>query len=68
MLLCEMVVTGKPGPTFAKLLDIEMLVVTVGGKERKEEEFAALFAASGLRLNRVVPTSGSICVIEAIPA
>jgi hypothetical protein len=68
VLLCEMVVTGEPGPTFAKLLDIEMLVVTVGGKERKEEEFAALFAASGLRLNRVVPTSRPICVIEAISA
>jgi len=68
VLLCEMVVTGEPGPTPAKMLDIEMLVMTVGGKERTEEEFAALFAASGLRLNRIVPTSRPICVIEAVPA
>jgi hypothetical protein len=68
VLLCEMVVTCEPGPTPAKLLDIEMLVVTVGGKERTEEEFAGLFAASGLRLNRIVPTSRPICVIEAVPA
>ena len=68
VLLCEMVVTGEPGPTPAKLLDIEMLVMTVGGKERTREEFAALFAASGLRLDRIVPTSGPICVIEAVPA
>jgi O-methyltransferase domain len=68
VLLCEMVVTTRPGPTFAKLLDIEMLVVTVGGKERSEEEFADLFAASGLHLNRIVRTSSPICVIEAIPA
>ena len=40
VLLCEMVVTGEKGPTPAKLLDIEMLVVTEGGKERTEEEFA----------------------------
>jgi len=68
VLLCEMVVTGEPGPTPAKMLDIEMLVMTVGGRERTEEEFAALFAASGLRLNRIVPTSRPICVIEAVPA
>ena len=68
VLLCEMVVTDEPGPTPAKLLDIEMLVVTEGGKERTEEEFAALFEASGFRLSRIVPTSSPICVIEAVPA
>jgi hypothetical protein len=60
VLICEMVVTDEPGPTPAKMLDIEMLVMTVGGKERTEEEFAALFAASGLRLNRIVPTGRPI--------
>jgi hypothetical protein len=68
VLLCELVVSGEPGPTPAKLLDIEMLVMTVGGKERTEEEFAHLFAASGLRLNRIVPTARPICVIEAVRA
>jgi hypothetical protein len=68
VLLCELVVTAEPGPTPAKLLDIEMLVVTEGGKERSEEEFAALFAASGLRLARIVPTARPIAVIEAVPA
>jgi hypothetical protein len=67
VLLCELVVTEEPGPTPAKLLDIEMLVVTEGGKERAPEEFAALFEASGFRLNRIVPTSRPICVIEAVP-
>lgn len=68
VLLCEMVVTDEPGPTPAKLLDIEMLVVTQGGKERTEEEFASLFAASGFRLNRIVPTASPLCVVEAVPA
>ena len=27
-----------------------------------------LFAAAGLRLNRIVPTERPICVIEAVPA
>ena len=68
VLVCDMVVTGDPGPTPAKLLDIEMLVMTVGGKERTEEEFRELFASAGLKLNRIVPTERPICVIEAVPA
>jgi hypothetical protein len=68
VLLCELVVTGEPGPTPAKLLDVEMLVVTEGGKERTEVELAALFEASGFRLNRIVPTARPISVIEAVPA
>jgi hypothetical protein len=67
VLVCEMVVSGEPGPTPAKMLDIEMLVMTVGGKERTKDEFAELFASSGLRLSRVVPTERPICVIEAVP-
>jgi hypothetical protein len=68
VLVCDMVVTDDPAPTPAKLLDIEMLIVTVGGKERTEEEFRDLFASAGLKLNRIVPTARPICVIEAVPA
>ncbi len=68
VLVCDMVVTDEPGPTPAKLLDIEMLVMTVGGKERTAEEFGALFADCGLRLSRIVPTVNPIAVIEAVPA
>ena len=68
VLVCEMVVSDEPGPTPAKLLDIEMLVMTVGGKERTPEEFRELFASSGLRLNRIVATARPISVIEAVPA
>jgi O-methyltransferase domain len=66
VLVCEMVVTDEPGPTPAKMLDIEMLVMTVGGKERTKDEFAELFASCGLRLSRIVPTERPICVIEAV--
>ena len=68
VLVCEMLVSDEPGPTPAKLLDIEMMVMTVGGKERTPEEFGELFAASHLRLNRIVPTGRPIAVIEAVPA
>lgn len=54
-------------PSLGKLLDIEMLVVP-GGRERTEDEYRALFAASGLRLNRVVRTSGPLSIMEVVPA
>ncbi len=68
VLICEMVVSDEPGPTPAKMLDIERLVMTVGGKERTPEEFGELFASCGLRLSRIVPTGRPLSVIEAVPA
>lgn len=61
----EGVVPPGNAPSPAKLLDINMLVMT-GGKERTEAEYAALFAATGFRLTRVVPC-GAIDVVEAAP-
>ena len=67
VLVCDKVVSDDPAPTPAKMLDIEMLVMTPGGKERTVEEFRDLFASAGLRLGRIVPTQNPICVIEAAP-
>jgi O-methyltransferase domain len=66
VLVCEMIVPTDPGPAPAKMLDIEMLVMTVGGKERTVEEFGNLFTSAGLRLGRVVRTKSPICVIEGL--
>ena len=49
----------------AYLLDLEMLVVTPGGRERSEAEFRALLKATGFSLTRVVPTATPVSVIEA---
>ena len=68
VLVCELMVPDDPGPAPAKMLDIEMLVITVGGKERTKAEFADLFASAGLKLSRVVETPTPTCVIEAVPA
>lgn len=63
--LAEMIVPGTPEPHPAKFLDVEMLVMTPGGKERTEEAFAELFAKAGLALVGVKRTPGPICLIEA---
>lgn len=64
LLLVEQIVSADNAPSFAKFIDVNMLVMT-GGRERTEQEFADLFAASGFRLTRVVPTESVFCVIEA---
>jgi hypothetical protein len=59
----------RPGvPSLAKVLDVEMLIMTDGGRERTDAEYAALFAASGLRLARVVPTESPMQILEAVRA
>jgi hypothetical protein len=68
LLVCELVMPEEPGPAPAKMLDIEMLVMTVGGKERTPREFGALFESAGLKLGRIVTTPTPICIVEAFPA
>ncbi len=60
----DMLVGDEPGPTFAKLLDIEMLVNTSGGKERTKAEFDELVGAVGMEIAAVHPTRGPLCLIE----
>ena len=67
VLLLEFVLTpgGDPGDLqLGKWADIEMLVLP-GGRERTEEEFRSLFARSGFRLTRIIPTKSPQSVIEA---
>jgi predicted O-methyltransferase YrrM len=47
-----------------KFVDLEMLVLTHGGRERTQREFQALYDQAGFDLVRVVPTRGPISVIE----
>jgi hypothetical protein len=65
--LCVIEAVVPPGntPSPVKFLDINMLVMT-GGRERTADEYAALFAATGFRLLRVVPC-GPTDVIEGEP-
>jgi hypothetical protein len=68
LLIVESVIAPGNDPGFGKLLDLEMIAVTEGGRERTEAEFAALFAATGFRLARVVATQAPTAVVEARPA
>jgi hypothetical protein len=64
LLVIEQMVDAKDVSPFSALLDVAMLVL-LGGKERSREEFAELFAAAGLSLCAVTPTSTTFSVITA---
>lgn len=64
LLLIEPVIPPGNGPSFAKLLDLFMLVWP-GGQERTEDEHRTLLASAGLALVRIVPTASPVSVIEA---
>lgn len=66
MLLIEVVLDSGSNANYELLIDMEMLMMT-RGKERTKAEFEQLFLKSGFRLSRIVPTSSSISVIEAVP-
>jgi hypothetical protein len=68
VLIIENVIPEGNEPSFGKMLDLEMLNSTVGGRERTEAEFAELFSRAGLTLTRVIPTPSPVCVIEAVKA
>jgi hypothetical protein len=58
----------KPGERQidARLIDLEMMVATDGGRERTEAEFRALLEASGFTLSRVIPAY-PMNILEAVP-
>jgi len=66
LLVVDQVVPARNEPGVAKLMDLEMLVLP-GGMERTEQEFRDLFAASGFRLERTIPTPALQSIIEGVP-
>lgn len=67
LLIAETVIPPGPEAAFAKLLDIDMLVLTTGGRERTAAEFQKLLTAAGFHLTCVIPTTATVSLIEAIP-
>ena len=58
-------VLGRPGyEVAAAFSDLNMLVLP-GGRERTEDEYAALFDAAGLRLMRTIDTGTRMSIVEA---
>jgi hypothetical protein len=58
----------RPGvQKFVKYFDV-MMLVTMAGFLRTEEQYAEVFKQAGYELTRVVPTETAFSIIEAVPA
>jgi hypothetical protein len=51
----------------ARLMDLEMMVL-LGGKEREEANLRTIFADSGWKLTRIIPTHSAMFMMEGDPA
>jgi len=65
LLIFETVIPPSNEPSFSKLMDINMLVMT-GGQERTAEEYQTLLATAGFQLTQIVSTASPLSIIEAI--
>ncbi len=64
VLVLEQVIPPGDVPSFGKFSDIEMLVMSSGGKERTREEFEHIFLSANLSLHRIVNLN-SFSILEA---
>lgn len=68
VLILEQVIPPGNDPDPGKLLDLNMLVMTEGGRERTPGEYAQLLERAGLRLAAIHPTPSPVSVVEAVLA
>jgi SAM-dependent methyltransferase len=66
LILVERVLRSGDEPDYAKLVDLEMLVLTAGGRERTEAEFRELYTKAGFELTKIVPMATPKSVIEGV--
>ena len=64
LMLIEAIVPEDSNPSWIKLLDVYMMLVT-GGKERTRSDFGALLAGSGFRLERTIDVGLGTSILEA---
>ena len=58
----------ESAPAEIFLVDLEMLVMTPGGRERTEAQYRKLLGDAGFECLSIAPTPVPLCIIEAKPA
>jgi len=66
LLVVDRVIGPPNAPDPKKFFDVAMMLMP-GGRERTEPEWKALYAASGFRLTRILPTPAPHSIIEGVP-
>lgn len=65
LLIIEALIRDDNKPAFGKLLDLQMLIGTTGGRERTPGEFRQLLQSAGLTLCRIIDTATPFSFILA---
>lgn len=66
ILVVEQVIPPGNDPFIGKILDVNMLVMCPGGKERTAEEFAQIFTKAGFKMTRIIPTHAIVSIVEGV--
>ncbi|MFD7233936.1 methyltransferase [Streptomyces syringium] len=64
LLVIDAVIVRDNAPDLGKTLDV-LMMTSLNGRERGEQEFRRLLAEAGLRLTRVLPTPSAMSIVEA---
>jgi hypothetical protein len=67
LLAVDTVIPPGNDPHLGKALDILMLLL-LPGQGRTQPEFERIFERAGFRITQVIPTPGTVSMIEAVPA
>jgi hypothetical protein len=70
LLVIEGVMPSDPaaGRPTEYLIDLQMMAMFGGARERTSHEFSELLAEAGFRLVAVIPTKAAVSILEAVPA
>ncbi|MCJ7625558.1 MAG: hypothetical protein MUO76_18855 [Anaerolineaceae bacterium] len=66
VLIVEAVLRPGSLDDFYQLLDLQMLILSDGGRERTFEEFSDILDKSGFKLNRCIATGSAFSILEVI--
>ena len=64
LLVIERVIAKGDGTDRNKFIDLEMLIMTPGGRERSEADFRALYAKTGFAFDKIIPTTSPFSIVE----
>lgn len=64
VLLIESIIADDSRPSWPKALDLMML--TVSGKQRSQQEYAALLSGAGFEFTREIDTHAGVSILEAV--
>jgi SAM-dependent methyltransferase len=67
VLVIDSVIPHGNAPHSGKTLDV-LMMVSLSGRERTEQEFGHMLAAAGLKLERVIGTPAVLSIVEAVAA